>query len=523
MKKLLITFLSVIMVMVFMPTMAFAANDNVAKIGDKEYATLAAAVEEAEDGDTIELLNDTTANDIRLTKSLTFNLNGKTITGTSDATRVFLVQNKKVSATFNGGVIEVTNVAGNGLGIATQGGKLELNDMEIRVAAPDTTALYNYGIRISAYNTAENGEDYNRAEAVINNTKVIETGKTQDNGYTVGIAVMGANDKDDSDAYIESASVKLNNVDVKATAFALSGNGAAHSTNIEVRNSNLTSIEGAAIYHPQAGTMNVYGGTITGATGIEIRGGNVNVSGGTKITATADPTSVDPNGNGTTSTGAAIAVSQHTTKLPISVTIDGAELTGASALVANNPQNNSAEDIAKVEVIIENGQFTGLVNTNEGGKIEAAGGTFDRLGDKVEVTAADVAEITENDGSVKTVVGLANINETIKDAPAGTKVRIVKAAEGSKITAPAEVTVENTTDVSIEVNEDTLDAGQTITVEKKPETENPPAGDNDDGNKNEEPEKDTVPKTSDVNNMFPWIMAMALAAGAAAMLKRKED
>lgn len=44
-----------------------------------------------------------------------------------------------------------------------------------------------------------------------------------------------------------------------------------------------------------------------------------------------------------------------------------------------------------------------------------------------------------------------------------------------------------------------------------------------DGNKNEEPEKDTVPKTSDVNNMFPWIMAMALAAGAAAMLKRKED
>ena len=73
------------------------------------------------------------------------------------------------------------------------------------------------------------------------------------------------------------------------------------------------------------------------------------------------------------------------------------------------------------------------------------------------------------------------------------------------------------------MNEDTLDAGQTITVEKKPETETPPAGDDDDGNKNEEPEKDTVPKTSDVNNMFPWIMAMALAAGAAAMLKRKED
>ncbi|MFR8854764.1 MAG: LPXTG cell wall anchor domain-containing protein, partial [Oscillospiraceae bacterium] len=49
------------------------------------------------------------------------------------------------------------------------------------------------------------------------------------------------------------------------------------------------------------------------------------------------------------------------------------------------------------------------------------------------------------------------------------------------------------------------------------------AGDNDDGNKNEEPKKDTVPKTSDVNNMLPWVMVMALTAGAAVAFKKKEN
>lgn len=54
MKKLLITFLCVVMVMVFMPTMAFAA-EGVASIGTTTYTTLQDALENAKDGDTISL------------------------------------------------------------------------------------------------------------------------------------------------------------------------------------------------------------------------------------------------------------------------------------------------------------------------------------------------------------------------------------------------------------------------------------------------------------------------------------
>ena len=77
MRKIFISFLCVIMVMVFMPTMVFAEEGNVAKVDDTEYTTLAAAVEAAEDGDAIELLANAEAAGIKIEdKSLTFNLNG---------------------------------------------------------------------------------------------------------------------------------------------------------------------------------------------------------------------------------------------------------------------------------------------------------------------------------------------------------------------------------------------------------------------------------------------------------------
>ena len=94
-----------------------------------------------------------------------------------------------------------------------------------------------------------------------------------------------------------------------------------------------------------------------------------------------------PNGNGTTTVGAALAVAQHTTKLPITVNIENGNLSGASALVANNPEKNDEEAIEKVNVYIENGQFDGLVATNDGGKIEVAGGIFDNLDKSIDAVS----------------------------------------------------------------------------------------------------------------------------------------
>ena len=51
-KKTFLVLLSVCMVMTMMPSAVFAAEGDVAQIGDQTYATLDEAVEAAEDGAT---------------------------------------------------------------------------------------------------------------------------------------------------------------------------------------------------------------------------------------------------------------------------------------------------------------------------------------------------------------------------------------------------------------------------------------------------------------------------------------
>ena len=43
------------------------------------------------------------------------------------------------------------------------------------------------------------------------------------------------------------------------------------------------------------------------------------------------------------------------------------------------------------------------------------------------------------------------------------------------------------------------------------------------GPSDEDKKPENTPKTADQNNMLPWLMVMALAAGTAAAVKRKEN
>lgn len=129
----------------------------------------------------------------------------------------------------------------------------------------------------------------------------------------------------------------------------------------------LFNIEGASItanstgiYAAGYGKWNIKDTTINGVdTAIEIRAGEMNIEGGT-FTASAVPTEVTPNGNGTTSSGSAVAVAQHTTKLPVTVNISGGTFEGYSALYESNPQKNSDEDIAKVQLKVTGGVFNAI-------------------------------------------------------------------------------------------------------------------------------------------------------------------
>lgn len=111
-----------------------------------------------------------------------------------------------------------------------------------------------------------------------------------------------------------------------------------------------------AIYHPQYGDLTIYGGTITGITGVEMRAGKLVVKGGT-ITGTANSTVSTSNDGGSTTNGVGIAAVQHTTGLDLSVEITGGTIKGHTALYHNNTQNNNATEVNKVNLKIKNGNF----------------------------------------------------------------------------------------------------------------------------------------------------------------------
>ena len=168
-------------------------------------------------------------------------------------------------------------------------------------------------------------------------------------------------------------------------------------------------------------TLNVKeGATIIGSeTGIEVRAGNLNVEGGT-IKSTATKYEVKSNGSGTTTTGAAIAVAQHTTKLPISTNITGCTLTGVKTISVADPENGNlagvtvkvADALANAETVIipvaykwvSDGTMSTLTPRDPVAKI----------GETVYYSLADaIAAVPANGTEATTITLLADVTENV--------------------------------------------------------------------------------------------------------------
>ena len=188
----------------------------------------------------------------------------------------------------------------------------------------------------------------------------LPNGDDNDETYgAIGVSIMGAGE--------ESAPTTLTvneGTRIETGSAAIMGNGTKHNTVININGGELTGTDGYAIYHPQSGELNITGGRLTGGeTGIEIRAGKLNLSGDAVITAKGIPTTTTPNGSGTTTVGAGIAVTQHTTKLPLKVNISGGTISGYTALYQSNPEKNDDDALKKVELNVTGGTF---VATNSG-------------------------------------------------------------------------------------------------------------------------------------------------------------
>lgn len=323
-------------------------EDAVASVGEKNYKTLADAVENAAAGDTVKLIKPVELTEtLTIDKGIDLDLNKNTITikGSVAEDGILISTSEDADVVIYNGTItdergkDQIAIGKNTINIKGQA-KVTTKDLTVEAYAPkdQSSPYYNYLLRIQPDDSQNVG-----SLTLDAGTKIQELSNGSGETYgVVGITAIGAyaNGNDVPEDYEGVKVVIKDGVSVETTGYALSGNGSKHGTTFIIEGGNLYSKESTAIYHPQMGTMTISGdNTIIkgGNTGIEVRAGNVTIKDGV-VEGLAIPTEVDGNGNGTTSTGAGIAIAQHTTKLPINVTITGGEFKGYSAFYESNPQ-----------------------------------------------------------------------------------------------------------------------------------------------------------------------------------------
>lgn len=241
------------------------------------------------------------------------------------------------TVTMNDGLIEATAVDNDPAMRNNGGAQFEMNGGQI-VALGDGVGLAN------SFDYGENGEGTGiGSTAVINGGEIsaINNGGSAVTAYkNSSVTINGGTLISDSTALISNGSI--------------SGRSEGTNAKFTITGGNVISNNGPAIYAPQPnGETNISGGTIRGdESAIEIRAGSLNITGGTLI-STATTYVVNSNSNGSTTIGAAVAIAQHNTRLPITTHICGGHFQAVTPFSIANPQGNDEESAALVSAYID--------------------------------------------------------------------------------------------------------------------------------------------------------------------------
>lgn len=483
-KKLAAMLLTLVMALSLLTVTAFAEDGNEAKIGEQEYATFEEAVAEAQAGETITLLQNVAVDaTVELKKSVTLDLGTFTL-----SRRGGQVLDLYADVTIQNGNVSMTNKE-SGSAIWLNGDAkltLEKNATVSATNSPNGNTSFAIGL----------WSDCDGAELVVKGTVTGENGITP-NGTL----------KTENTISIEDGAV----IDVDGTALYLAGNA----------NTTVGKAE------------------ITGDTGIEIRAGSLEVNGAT-ITANGKFLA-EANSGGTTVTGAAIAVSQHTTNQPINVTVNSGSLSGEKAFyeVDLQDEENKSEGVT---VGVQGGTFSGEVaSQNKTGFV--AGGTFDSQVDSTLIDTTKTAASLNSGDSATYYIGDADaVAKTLADNAKAGDVITVQQGSMALTNVAAGVKVENDGQGTVTANgQEVASEGGEVTIpapkpepepepdpEPDPEPEKPAydknegkefakveVGETDSSSHADDENKDN-PSTGDSSNLAIAVAAMLISAGGAA-------
>ena len=404
-------------------------TNAVAKIDDTYYKTLADAVAaaKADEATTITLLKDVELPSyiyIKDKKNITLDLNGKNITRTGNG--VFYVGNAKLRVTGTGTIFE--NQRDGFAPIIAKGSPDDVADYTTITIDENVTLKGDYaGIFVDTDTAGKNS--YHNYGLVINMKGSIDLTAIDGGVSAYGVYVQGLNK-------ITSGNVMQINLD-----------GVTINTGDE------------AIYAAGYAKWNVKNCTFNAENAaIEVRAGDMTIDGGV-YTAMASEFKCEANGNGSTTQGAALAIMQHTTKLPISVYVKNGVFHSAAAVAEKNIQKNDPEP--NIDLQIADGQFNGVVVADD--VLNFITGGYFTTDPSAYVASGYVAGTSDVSGYSYKVVAKTNTgNVEVKPDVADPEVKVDKIPQADKEkVAAAAATVSaptlgaETGDIVKDINEDT--------------------------------------------------------------------
>ena len=133
-----------------------------------------------------------------------------------------------------------------------------------------------------------------------------------DSDFTINANITRANTTANAVTIVQGSTADIyGKLNVVGETFALSGNGSAGDGDVTINIYNgaeIKSLESSAIYMPNTGNLNIYGGTIAGKTALYIKSGTTTISGGKFVSVAQEYREYEFYGNGANYTGDAIIV-----------------------------------------------------------------------------------------------------------------------------------------------------------------------------------------------------------------------
>lgn len=422
MKKIFGMLVCMLLALGLVPNLAFATGENEAKIGDTEYATLQEALEHVQAGETVTLLKDVTTNKVtqNLTTDMTLDLGGFTLTNIGGI--VFhlyadlTLQNGKVAMTEANNTVAIWMHEAANLHIAT----------DAQVTADNSVAGASWAVGM-----------WSDCDGAVLTVDGILGGEA---GFTVNGSIKQADleSENGNRVYINDSAL----IDTKYYGLYLAG---------------------------FADTM-IGEATIAGETGIEIRAGNLTID-GAYVRATGDFDAA-ANPGGTTTTGVALAVSQHTTNQTIHVIVKDGLFEGDRSLYEADLQDGLNIEDVTLEVL--GGTFAGEFASTNHTAFVAAGAFEQAINSKYVVAGKTIVDYYYAEAGEDSGYYLVGDSTDLASQLAGLvsgNVITVHQGDLALENMPGNITVKNLGDGAVSVNHIVVPTGESVTTVEATDSE----------------------------------------------------